>query len=103
MQKTIFLTVALVLGWLSLAHAQVWGDPSVRKDGTYVGGHYRSNPDGNPYNNWSYSGSTNPYTGRRETGDPNRYLERFNHNQGNTGSNGQGNGTTYNPYTIFSF
>jgi len=33
-----------------------------KKNGTYVAPHYRSNPDGNPYNNWSYPGNTNPYT-----------------------------------------
>jgi hypothetical protein len=27
-----------------------------RKDGTYVQPHYRSAPDGNPYNNWSFPG-----------------------------------------------
>lgn len=48
-----------------------------RKDGTYVQPHYRSNPDGNPYNNWSYPGNTNPYTGKTATGNPNTYLENY--------------------------
>jgi hypothetical protein len=39
----------------------------------------------------------NPYTGKQATGDPNRYLERYN-NQGNSG---YGNGSSYNPYTIY--
>lgn len=26
--------------------------PHVRRDGTFVPGHIRSRPDGNPYNNW---------------------------------------------------
>jgi hypothetical protein len=47
-----------------------------RKDGTYVAPHYRSSPDGNPYNNWSFPGNTNPYTGKTATGDPSTYLER---------------------------
>jgi hypothetical protein len=76
--KTLFLAIALVLGWLSLAMAQVWVDPYVRNDGTRVDGHYRSKPDGNPYNNWSYPGNTNPYTSRQGTGDPNRYLDNYN-------------------------
>lgn len=46
-----------------------------RKDGTYVRPHYRSNPDGNPYNNWSFPGNTNPYTGETATGDPSTYLK----------------------------
>jgi hypothetical protein len=47
-----------------------------RRDGTYVQPHYRSNPDGNPYNNYSYPGNLNPYTGQVAPGNPNTYLER---------------------------
>lgn len=36
-----------------------------RSDGTYVQPHHRSDPDGNPYNNYSHRGSVNPYTGER--------------------------------------
>ena len=94
--KTILL-VALVLGWLSGAHAQVLVDPYTRKDGLYLRGEYQPNPDGNPYNNWSYPGNVNLYTGKQATGDPNRHLER-NNNQGNSG---YGNGPVYNPYIIY--
>ena len=100
MKKITFLAVAFVFGWLAMAQAQVWVDPYTRKDGTYVGGHYRSSPDRNPYNNWSYPGNTNPYTGKQGTGDPNRYLERSN-NQGGSGSGSRGNGSIYNPYSIY--
>jgi len=93
--KIPLLVVALILGWLSVAQAQVWVDPYNRQDGTQVQRHYRSNPDGNPYNNYSFPGNTNPYTGKQATGDPNRYLEQLQKN--NSGSNGQ---TPYqfNPY-----
>jgi opacity protein-like surface antigen len=91
-KKIILLAAVFVMGWLAVAQAQVWVDPYTRKDGTYVSGHYRSNPDGNPYNNWSYPGNVNPYTGKQATGDPNRYLERYN-NQGNSG-NGNGSSST---------
>jgi hypothetical protein len=57
MKKITILAVAFVLGWLAVAQAQVWVDPHTRKDGTYVGGHYRSNPDGNPYNNCRIQGT----------------------------------------------
>jgi hypothetical protein len=77
MKKSIVLAGALVLSWLSVATAQVWVNPYTRKDGTQVQGHYRSNRDGNPYNNWSYPGNVNPYTGKQATGDPNRYLEQY--------------------------
>jgi len=49
-----------------------------RKDGTYVSSHYRSNPDGNPYNNWSYPGNVNPYTGKIAPGNPTTYLKNYN-------------------------
>ncbi len=53
----------------------------IRADGSYVQPHYRSAPDGNPYNNWSASGNINPYTGKDGTiavpptaYGPNRYT-----------------------------
>lgn len=49
-----------------------------RKNGTYVQPHYRSNPDRNPYNNWSFPGNTNPYTGKTATGNPDTYLRKYN-------------------------
>jgi hypothetical protein len=48
-----------------------------RKDGTYVRPHYRTSPDGNPYNNYSFPGNYNPNTGEITTGDPAKYLERY--------------------------
>jgi hypothetical protein len=96
MKKITLLAVAFVFGWLALAQAQVSLDPYTRKDETNVGGNHRTNPDGNPANNWLYPGNVNPYADRQATGDQNRHLERFN-NQNNPGSNGP----TYNPYTIY--
>jgi len=48
-----------------------------RSDGTYVRPHYRSKPDGNPYNNWSYPNNINPYTGRIAVGKPSTYLFHY--------------------------
>ena len=36
-----------------------------RSDGTYVQGHYQTNPDGSFWNNYSSYGNFNPYTGRK--------------------------------------
>lgn len=69
----IFLTLFITLQ----AHAQVKVKGYYRKDGTYVHPHYRSKPDGNPYNNWSYPGNTNPYTGKIATGNPDTYLKNY--------------------------
>jgi len=47
----------------TISSAQVQVRSYTKKDGTYVPGHQRSNPDGNFYNNWSTKGNINPYTG----------------------------------------
>lgn len=49
-----------------------------RSNGTYVQPHMRSSPDASPYNNYSYPGNTNPYTGKVATGVPETYLNRYN-------------------------
>ena len=101
MKKTLFLTIAFVLGWLTLAMAQVWVNPYTRKDGTQAQGHYGSNPDGNPYNNWSYPGNVNPHTGNQATGDPSRYLEQYQNRNGSGHNPHSNNPTIYNPYTAY--
>ncbi len=55
-----------------------------RKDGTYVRPHYRTAPDGNPYNNYSFPGNYNPNTGKITTGDPQKYLDRYYNKTGNS-------------------
>ncbi len=49
-----------------------------RKDGTFVKSHYRTAPDSNPYNNYSFPGNFNPNTGRYSTGNPSTYLKNYN-------------------------
>ena len=56
-----------------------------KKDGTYVRPHYRTAPDGIPYNNYSFPGNYNPNTGRITTGDPAKYLERYYRDKGGLG------------------
>jgi len=48
-----------------------------KKNGTYVQPYYRSSPDSSPYNNYSYPGNTNPYTGVTATGNPDTYLMNY--------------------------
>jgi len=48
-----------------------------RRDGTYVSPHRRSAPDGNPSNNYSFPGNTNPYTGKVAPGNPDTYLRSY--------------------------
>jgi hypothetical protein len=47
--------------------------PHVRNNGSYVEGHYRSNPNETKLDNWSTKGNTNPYTGQSGTRNPYRY------------------------------
>jgi len=67
-----------------IGYAQVRVKGYYRKDGTYVRPHVRSNPDGNPYNNWSYPGNVNPYTGKVATGNPETYLKKYRKNSNAT-------------------
>jgi len=77
---TLFLTPA----FSAFADAAGWVNGYTRKDGTYVQGHYRSSPDGNPYNNCSFPGNTNPYTGKTATGDPDTYLSNYYNRSGSS-------------------
>jgi hypothetical protein len=80
MARWHIFTLGLALGaalLVSSAYAQTRVDGYFRRNGTYVPPHYRSTPDHNPYNNWSYPGNSNPYTGERATGRPDTYLQHY--------------------------
>ena len=64
---TILAVLAAIYVTIAPADAAVKVRGYHRRNGTYVQPHYRSNPDGNPYNNWSTRGNVNPYTGKRGT------------------------------------
>lgn len=65
-----FITITAVLSLMAIISASAIADVYVhgynRGNGTYVQPHYRSDPDGNPNNNWSTFPNVNPHTG--ETG-----------------------------------
>lgn len=65
------MTILIVLAVMCVTAISANADVSVRgyyrSNGTYVQPHYRSNPDGNPYNNWSTYPNVNPYTGVQGT------------------------------------
>lgn len=82
--KQLILIVLII--WSLQSYAQVKVKGYYRKDGTYVQPHYRSNPDGNPYNNWSYPGNVNPYTGKIATGNPSTYLNNYYNRNSSTSS-----------------
>jgi hypothetical protein len=69
----VTVLICLVCGVLS---ADVYVSGHYRSNGTYVAPYYRSNSDGNFYNNWSTYGNVNPYTGSwgtRQTPSYNNY------------------------------
>lgn len=75
-----FFFLLLIITISTICNAQVHVKGYYRKDGTYVRPHVRSKPDGNPYNNWSYPGNVNPYTGKMATGNPETYLKKYREN-----------------------
>ena len=79
-KRLIILAVALMVitSFLTVSFAEAGRVRGYyRQDGTYVQPHYRTNPDGNPYNNYSLPGNYNPNTGRITPKNPNTYLERY--------------------------
>lgn len=63
----LILGLIMVFGLLRTAMADVYVRGYYRSNGAYVAPHYRSDPDGNAWNNWSTYGNVNPYTGKRGT------------------------------------
>ena len=95
MRRIILATVVFVLMGFTYARAD-YVEGYTRKDGTYVAPHQRSNPDGNPYNNYNFPGNRNPNTGRTTPGNADTYLNRYNnYNQGQS-SGGFGNTDIFN-------
>lgn len=76
-KKLFVLVTALTLLIPGLVMADVWVNGYTRSNGTYVQGHYRSSPDSNPYNNYSFPGNTNPYTGKVAPGNASSYLNNY--------------------------
>ncbi|CAN5816784.1 hypothetical protein BH20PSE1_BH20PSE1_01430 [soil metagenome] len=66
--KKIFL--ALLLAVPATVLADVYVQPHVRSDGTYVQGYHRSDANESRSDNYSSRGNTNPYTGERGYRDP---------------------------------
>lgn len=77
-----FISVVILLSVnFQLTSAQVKVNGYYRSNGTYVQPHYRSSPDGNPYNNYSFPGNINPYTLERAQGNRNTYLTNYYNSQ----------------------
>ncbi len=84
------IAVAILLGVAHSATADQYVHGYTRSDGTYVQPYWRSDPDGNPYNNYSFPGNLNPYTGRIAPGNPDTYLNNY-YDRGGFGGLGSSN------------
>jgi len=60
----IFVAVVFLSVKTTYAYVRVRGYFK-RSTGAYVMPYYRTNTDRYSFNNWSYRGNTNPFTGRR--------------------------------------
>ena len=69
MKKTAAALMLAALCGSALAQSH-YVRPHVTQNGTYVEGHYRSNPDSSRTNNYSSQGNLNPYTGQQGTVNP---------------------------------
>ena len=84
---------AVAVFFSTAAMAQVYVSPHVDRNGNYTQGHYRSNPDGNPHNNYSTRGNVKPYTGQAGRVDP-YATPSYGNSRGSSGVPQQ----QYNPY-----
>jgi hypothetical protein len=80
-KKAVLLIICTLFLLIDVSDAISGGKVYVRgyyrKNGTYVSPHYRTAPDGNPYNNYSFPGNYNPNTGEVTPGNPDTYLKRY--------------------------
>ena len=68
MKTTVLIASLALFAWT--AEAQVYVQPHVTRDGTYVEGHYRTAPNSTKLDNYSSQGNVNPYTGQAGRVDP---------------------------------
>jgi hypothetical protein len=70
--KTFFAiaTALALLGGTAMAQGYNYHQGYFNQNGTYVQPHYQTNPDNNPFNNWTSRPNTNPFTGQPGTRNP---------------------------------
>jgi len=75
------LLIAACVAFFALASSayasDVWVNGYLRSNGTYVLGHYRSAPDGNPFNTYSTYPNINPYTLQLGTVRPSSFVNPY--------------------------
>lgn len=67
----IFVFIIVLLApTFALAYGSNFVGGHIRKNGSYVAPHYRTNRDKTKLNNYSTKGNYNPYTGKKGTKNP---------------------------------
>jgi len=78
MRKRIGFWVALlIIATASVGLCDECAQRYIRGNETYVAAYWRSSPNDNPYNNFSFQGNVNSYTGKVVPGNPDTYLQPY--------------------------
>ena len=85
----------LFLVAVSSVSADTWVNGYVRRDGTYVQGHYRQDPNSTNWDNYSTQGNVNPYSGESGTRARDYSSEALNYGDGRTIHTGPRGGQFY--------
>jgi hypothetical protein len=79
MKNKIALTlIAITLAASAFGQGYHYNNGYVDRNGVYHPGHYQTNPNNNPWDNWSTRGNYNPFTGQPGTVTPHQgYFDRY--------------------------
>jgi len=89
------LLIVLIAVTGAFAQGQRYQRGYLRKDGTYVTGHYKTRSDRTNHNNFSTTGQRNPYTGRNGHRAKDYSSRAYNYGRGRTIHTGSRGGQYY--------
>ena len=89
------LVAALILCVGSISTADTWVNGYTKRDGTYVQGHYRQEPNSTNWDNYSTRGNVNPYSGDTGTRARDYTSESLKYGDGRTIYTGPRGGQFY--------
>ena len=71
MKNKIALTlIAITLAASAFGQGYHYNNGYIDRNGMFHPGHYQTNPNNNPWDNWSTRGNYNPFTGKPGTRTP---------------------------------
>jgi hypothetical protein len=95
---SVFKRMLVALTFLfvsSLVNADTWVNGYVKRDGTYVEGHYRQDSNSTNRDNYSTQGNVNPYSGDSGSRARDYSSEALNYGEGRTIHTGPRGGQFY--------